>query len=38
LSKNPLSARYLNEPPVFGARSESSVISKSPQFVLTVAT
>ena len=30
-SKNLLSARYLNEPPVIGARLASSVISKSPQ-------
>jgi hypothetical protein len=36
--EEPLSARYLKEPPVFGARLESSVISKSPQFVVTVAT
>src|SRR4051794_10079120 len=37
-SKNPLSARYLNDPPVLGARLASSVISKVPQLVLTVAT
>src|SRR4051794_24099462 len=37
-SKKPLPARYLNDPPVFGARLLSSVIWKSPQLVLTVAT
>ena len=37
-SKNFWSARYLNEPPVIGARLASSVISKSPQVVETVAT
>src|SRR4051812_34372277 len=37
-SKNFLSARYLNEPPVFGASFGSSVISKSPQLVETAAT
>jgi hypothetical protein len=37
-SKNFLSARYLKLPPVTGARLASSVISKSPQLVETVAT
>src|SRR4051794_41957098 len=37
-SNTPLSARYLNDPPVLGARLASSVIWKSPQLVLTVAT
>ena len=37
-SKKPLSASDLNEPPVLGARLASSVISKSPQLVDTVAT
>ena len=38
LSKKPLSASALNAPPVLGARFASSVISKLPQFVFTVAT
>src|SRR4051812_37111436 len=37
-SKNFWSARYLNEPPVFGARLASSVIWKSPHDVDTAAT
>ena len=37
-SKNFWSARYLKLPPVTGARLASSVISKSPQLVETVAT